>query len=58
MVTPRRGKSQAAEDWDLPPEAIGEIVRYCEEKRALIALEADEERRRLSGAEIRLAPAA
>jgi hypothetical protein len=51
-------KNQAARDWDLPLEAVEEIVRYCEENAALIALEADEERCRLSDAGVQLAPAA
>jgi len=58
MNSNRLTTSQAAEDWDLPAEAIEEIIRYCEKNAALIALEADEERRRLRDAEIRLAPAA
>ena len=58
MNSNRLTTSQAAEDWDLPAEAIEEIIRYCEENAALIALEADEERRRLRDAEIRLASAA
>jgi hypothetical protein len=51
-------ESQSAEDWHLPSEAIEEIVQYCKENAALIALESDEERRRLRDAEVRLAPAA
>jgi hypothetical protein len=51
-------EEQAAQDWDLPLEAIREITRYCEGNAALIALEADEERRRLNDAGIRLAPVA
>jgi hypothetical protein len=58
MSTNGLTENQAAEDWDLPAEAIKEIVRYCGQNAALIALEADEERRRLRDAEIRLAPAA
>jgi uncharacterized protein (DUF433 family) len=37
---------EAAENWDLPLAAIGEIIRYCESHRELLAMEADEERRR------------
>lgn len=58
MNSNRLTGKQAARDWDLPLEAVEEIVRYCEENAALIALEADEERRRLSDAGVRLAPAA
>jgi hypothetical protein len=58
MMSNQLTAKQAAEDWDLPPEAIEESVRYCEQNATLIALEADEERRRLRDAEVRLAPAA
>ncbi len=50
-------REQVSLDWDLPPQAVDEIVRYCEDNAALIALEADEERRRLSDAGVALAPA-
>jgi len=49
---------QAADDLDLPLVAIDEILRYCEANAALIALEADEERRQLTDAGVALAPAA
>ena len=39
--------AEAADDWDLPLEAIEEIVRYCEGHQRLIGMEADEERHRL-----------
>jgi len=58
MNSNRLTEKQAARDWDLPPEAIEEIVRYCEENAALISLEADEERRRLNDAGVQLAPTA
>jgi hypothetical protein len=29
-------KQHAAQDWDLPLEAVEEIVRYCEENASLI----------------------
>jgi hypothetical protein len=48
---------QAAQDWSLPLEAVEEVLRYCEENTALIVLEAEEERRRLADAGVRLAPA-
>ena len=48
---------QAAEDFDLPPEAVEEILRYCESNATLIALEADEERHRLQDAGVPFAPA-
>lgn len=37
-------ESDAAENWDLPEEAISEIVEYCENNAALLKMEADEER--------------
>jgi hypothetical protein len=48
---------QAAEEYELPTQAIEEVRRYCEANAALIALEADEERRRLQDAGVSLAPA-
>ena len=47
---------QAAENWDLPVDAIDEIVRYCEANRALLAMEADEERRWLEERGVALGP--
>jgi hypothetical protein len=38
---------QAAENWDLPLEAINEAIHYCETHRDLLKLEAEEERYRL-----------
>jgi hypothetical protein len=48
---------EAADNWDLPREAIQEIVRYCEGHRELVGMEADEERRRLLAGEVSLEPA-
>jgi len=48
---------QTAQDWNLPPQAVEEILQYCEQNAALIALEAEEERRRLADAGVALAPA-
>ena len=42
------GAEQASQDLDLPLEAIHEAMTYYTENRALIELEAAEERRRLS----------
>ncbi|MBX9879803.1 MAG: hypothetical protein K2Y22_15200 [Candidatus Obscuribacterales bacterium] len=36
---------QAADNWDLPQEAIGEIVAYCEANKTLLKKEAAEELR-------------
>lgn len=41
---------EAAEDWDLPKEAVEEIFQYCEANRDLIAAEANEEKQLLARA--------
>lgn len=38
---------QAADNWDLPIEAVREILDYCENNRAFLEMEANEELRRL-----------
>jgi hypothetical protein len=43
---------EAAENWNLPIEASEEIFAYCENNRALIEAEADEERQRLQRARL------
>ncbi len=40
--------NEAAENWDLPLEAIEEIITYCTDNTELIAAEADEERHQLA----------
>ena len=47
---------EAADNWNLPIEAIREIVRYCEENKTLLGMEAEEERRRLLEAKVALSP--
>jgi uncharacterized protein (DUF433 family) len=47
MQTNHLTPAEAADNWELPVEAVEEIVRYCETNRALLKMEADEERRRL-----------
>jgi uncharacterized protein (DUF433 family) len=49
---------EAAANWELPSEAIEEICRYCESHRALLEMEAEEERRRLLEERVRLEPPA
>ena len=41
MHANQRNVEETAENWDLPAEAVEEIIRYCETERALIAMEAD-----------------
>lgn len=38
-----------AENWDIPAEAVPEIMAYCQANQSLIELEAKEESYRLSG---------
>ena len=40
--------AEAADNWDLPSEAIEEIARYCESHQALLRMEAEEEHKRLA----------
>jgi predicted ribosome quality control (RQC) complex YloA/Tae2 family protein len=47
MLTNERSLEETAVNWDLPVEAVEEIVRYCEQNRTLLEMEADEEARRL-----------
>ncbi|MBX9770202.1 MAG: hypothetical protein K2X29_02460 [Candidatus Obscuribacterales bacterium] len=47
---------EAAEDWDLPIEAIYEIEEYCEANQALLQMEAAEEKRRLEEKGISVEP--
>lgn len=42
-------RKEAAHNWDLPIEAIDEIVSYCESNKKFLELEAAEEKRRLKG---------
>lgn len=56
MLVNNQTKEQAAEDWDLPMEAVDEIVDYCEQNRALLEMEADEERSRLLAKGVVLEP--
>lgn len=45
MLANKRDLQEAAENWDLPMEAVREIVRYCEANQELIGMEAEEEKR-------------
>jgi hypothetical protein len=47
---------QAAENWDLPVEAIEEVIRYCQSHQELLQLEAEEERCRLEAEGVSLEP--
>ena len=47
---------QTAGNWDLPMEAVTEIIRYCESNRELLEMEAAEERRHLLEGGVQLEP--
>jgi len=56
MLANNQTIAEAAKDWDLPEEAVQEIVIYCEANRALIGMEADEDKRLLLEHGIKLEP--
>lgn len=56
MQANRMSAQEAADNWELPVDAIEEIARYCEANRDLIGMEADEERRLLQDAGVRFSP--
>lgn len=47
-------EAEAAKNWDLPAEAIGEISAYCQENLALIQAEAAEEKMHVTSKRARL----
>ncbi|MCA9802666.1 MAG: hypothetical protein KC777_11915, partial [Cyanobacteria bacterium HKST-UBA02] len=56
MMVNELSPQEAAENWDLPIEAIDEIVAYCEQNRGLLEMEAAEEKRRLAEKGIDIEP--
>lgn len=46
---------ESAENWDLPVDAVREIIEYCESNKYLLEMEAAEELRRMEQAGIGLA---
>lgn len=56
MLVNRLSRKQAADNWDLPVEAVNEIVAYCEHNKALLEMEAAEEMRRLEQKGIDIEP--
>jgi hypothetical protein len=55
MQSNRMTAEVAAENWELPLEAIEEIERYCASNRDLIGTEADEEKLALQDSSVYLA---
>jgi uncharacterized protein (DUF433 family) len=56
LLANERSVEETAENWDLPVEAVEEIVRYCETNRDLIGMEAEEEKRFLLDKGVALTP--
>lgn len=54
MRANRLSNQESQENWELPEEAIDEIVSYCEENIALIKAEANEEKLRLKKMGVKL----
>ncbi len=48
ILSNQMSNEEAAENWDLPLDAIYEVIRYCESHQELLKLEADEEQYRLT----------
>ena len=46
--------TEAAENWELPPSAIAEVVEYCERSASLLQMEADKENLLLLSQDVRL----
>ncbi|PZU93781.1 MAG: hypothetical protein DCE90_15795 [Pseudanabaena sp.] len=47
MIANEMSVEETADNWDLPEDAIDEVIRYCESHQDLLKLESDEERYRL-----------
>jgi len=56
MTVNKLTPEEAAENWELPIEAIHEIVRYCENNKKLLEMEANEEMRLLEQKGIDIEP--
>lgn len=56
MTANKLSVNKAADNWDLPVDAVEEILQYCEDNKALLAMEAAEELRRLEEKGIGVAP--
>ncbi|MBX9879920.1 MAG: hypothetical protein K2Y22_15790 [Candidatus Obscuribacterales bacterium] len=56
MLVEKMSIEETAEDWDLPVEAIEEIISYCEANKSLIEMEAAEERQWLEERGISIDP--
>ena len=57
LLTHGQTMEQAAQEWDLPLDAVDEAVRWCEANRAMLEMEAREEARRLDSEGVTVAAA-
>jgi len=57
MLSNDMSRAEAAKNWELPLEAIDEILSYCEANEYLLELETQEEAHRLASAGLQLDPA-
>jgi hypothetical protein len=56
IMVNKLSREEAADNWELPPAAIDEIVEYCETNKELLQMEAAEEARRVAQKGIDLEP--
>lgn len=56
MTANHMSSEQASKNWDLPLDAIYEVIDYCENNQELLKLEAEEERYRLEVKGVQLEP--
>ncbi|MGL6338432.1 MAG: hypothetical protein ACRC80_04745, partial [Waterburya sp.] len=56
MIANDETLSNAALNWDLSPQAIREVIEYCETHQELLIQEAEEERRYLEERGVALEP--
>ncbi|MEA5537052.1 hypothetical protein [Crocosphaera sp. XPORK-15E] len=56
MIVNEMTEADAVYNWDLPLEAIQEIIEYCQTHQDLLQSEAQEERRRLEAKGVVLVP--
>lgn len=58
MLAENMTPAEAAEDWDLPIEAVHEVIQYCESHQDLLNQEAEQERKSVEDKGVCLEPAA
>ena len=56
MIANKDALNETADNWNLPIEAIREVIKYCENNQELLKSEAEEERRYLEERGVILEP--